>query len=105
MCSITLMTIIVHVYILLLITILDIYDFVDVLGCFDAHCRCLLYHTCAFFALIEVMSGRLVNTCSTGKCCKCCIDTHLTFPALSCTSKALSEIFLQILKLGLYLLY
>ena len=51
----------------------------------------------------EVLSGRFVNTCSVGyNNCKCCIDTHLTFPALTCSSEAWSEIFLQILKLGLY---
>ena len=89
----------------------------------DASCRCLFYHTCAFFALSvvlrsgiklgwliylvvhpnHVMSSRLVNTHSAWyNNCKCCIDSCLTFPALSCTSKALPEIFLQILKLGLY---
>ena len=37
----------------------------------------------------EVMSGRLVNICSAGyNNCKYYNDTHLTFPALSCTSKA-----------------
>ena len=51
----------------------------------------------------EVMSGRLIRMYSVGyNNCKCCIDTHLTFPTLSCTPNALSEIFLQILKLGLY---
>ena len=51
----------------------------------------------------EVTSGRLVNICSAGcNNCRSCIDTHLTFPELSCTSEALSEIFLQIWKLGLY---
>ena len=49
------------------------------------------------------MSGGLVITCSVVyKNCKCFIDIHLTFPVLSCTSKTLSYIFLQILKLGLY---
>ena len=48
----------------------------------------------------EVLSGRLVNTCSTGyNNCKCCIVQETHFPALSCTSKALSKVFLQILKL------
>ena len=103
---------------------LYIYYIKNVLHYFDACCKCLLHHAYAFFALIvvfrsgirlewliylvmwsnEVMSGRLVNTCSVGyNYCKCCIDTHLTFSALSCTSKALSEIFLQILKLDLHL--
>ena len=51
----------------------------------------------------ENMSSRLVNTCSAGcSNCKCCIDNHLTFPVLSCTSNTLSEIFLQFQKLGLY---
>ena len=51
----------------------------------------------------EVISGRLVNTCSVlCNSCRCCIETCLTFPELSCTSKALSEIFLQIWKLDLY---
>ena len=52
--------------------------------------------------LNEVMSGRCVNTCSIGcNYSKCCIDSHLVFPMLSCTSKALSELLLQILKLDL----
>ena len=49
------------------------------------------------------MSGECVITCSV-RCnnCRCCIDTQLNFPVLSCTSKALSEILLQLLNLGLY---
>ena len=87
------------------------------------HIVSIYYVICVFFPLIvvlrlgirsgwliylvvwpdEVMSGKLVNTCSAGyNNCKHCIDTHLTFQALSCTSNVLSEIFLQILKLGLY---
>ena len=51
----------------------------------------------------EVILGRCANICSVG--CgnwRCCIDTHLTFPVVSCTSKALWDIHLQILKPGLY---
>ena len=79
--------------------------YLNVLHYFDVHCKCLLHYACVFFALIlvlrsgislgwliyfvvqlnEVMSGRLVNMCSVGyNNCKC-IDTCLTFPALSCT--------------------
>ena len=71
--------------------------------CFDGSTQ--IWHQVIYFVvqLNNVMSGRLDNTCSAGcNICKCCIDTHLTFPALSCTSKTLSKIFLQILKLGLY---
>ena len=51
----------------------------------------------------EFISGRLVNTCSTGcNSCKCQIDTLLTFPKWSWASKAFSKVFLQIWKLGLY---
>ena len=47
--------------------------------------------------LNDAISGRLVNTCSVEyNNCKCCIDTCLNIPALSCTSNALSEIFIQI---------
>ena len=122
MCSITLMTINVHVHLLFLINILDIYDIANVLYYFDSFCRCLLDHASAFFAFMvlisviklgwliylvvcpnEGMSGRLVNTCSMGyNNCKCYIDTHLTLPALSCTSQTLSKIFLKILELGIY---
>ena len=77
--------------------------------------------TCAFFTLIAVlrlgirlgqliyfvayegMSGRLVNTCSSGCCnCKGYIDTCLTYPVLSCTANTSYKIFLQILNLGLH---
>ena len=52
----------------------------------------------------EFISGKLVNTCSVrGNSCKCWIDTLLILPKLSWTPKALSESFLQILKLGLHL--
>ena len=47
----------------------------------------------------EFISGRLVNICSVG--CNHC--KYLILPEFSWTSKALSEIFLQSLKLGLYL--
>ena len=121
MCSNTLMTIIIHVCILLLIT--NIYYITNVLHYFDACCKCLLCNAYAFYTLIivlisgirlgwliylavwpnEVMSGRLVNTCSVGcNNCKYCIDTYLTFLVSSHISKALSKIFSQILKLGLY---
>ena len=49
------------------------------------------------------MSGKCVKTGSVGcNNCKYCIGTHQIFPILSCVSKALSEILLQILKLGVY---
>ena len=52
----------------------------------------------------KFISVRLVNTCYVGcNNCRCWTDTHLTFPKLSWTWKALFEIFLQILKLGFYL--
>ena len=54
--------------------------------------------------LKEFISGRLANMSSVGcNSCKCEIDTLLILPKLSWTSKALSEIFLKILKLDLYL--
>ena len=88
-------------------------NFFDIYDATNACCRCLLCHACVFFALMlvlrsgiklgwiiylavhpnEVMSGRLVNTCSAGyRNCTYCIDTCLTFPALSCASQTLSEI-------------
>ena len=86
MCNITLMTIIIHVHLLFLITILDIYDIASMLHYFDKCCRCLLNYACVFFALTvvlrssiklgwviylivhpsEVMEGRLVNMWSVG---------------------------------------
>ena len=47
-----------------------------------------------FIVLPNVMSVRCIRTCSFW--CnnwRCCIDIHLTFLALSCTSRALSDIF------------
>ena len=52
----------------------------------------------------EVMSSRCVNTYLIGyNNWRCYIDTHLTFPVLSCAPKALSDNCLQILKLRFYL--
>ena len=100
MCSITLMAIIKHMCLLLLMSVLDIYDVANVLHYFQVCCRCLLHHVYVFFALMvvlrsgiklewliyllvcphNVMSGKLVNTCSLWyNNCKCCIDTYLTF--------------------------
>ena len=123
MCSVTVTTIIIHMYLSILLTILYIYYITHVQHYFDALCKCKLHHACALIALIlvlrsdirigwliylvvwpnEVMSGRLVKMCSVGyNNWKCCIDTWLTFQALSCTSNALSKLLLQILKLTLY---
>ena len=100
MCSIIMMIIIIHVCLLLLINILDIYDIAHVPHHLDVYCRCLLQHAHALFAVIlivrsgirlgwliylvvhpnEVMSDRLVNTCSAGNNnCKCSIDTPWPF--------------------------
>ena len=52
-----------------------------------------------------VMSGKCINTCTAGYSnCRCCTDTHLIFSVISCMPQALSEILLQILRLGLYFL-
>ena len=51
-----------------------------------------------------VRSGRWISTWSVGcSNCKCWMDTHLTFPVLSCMLKALSESHPEILMLSLYL--
>ena len=60
MCSITLMTIIIHVCLLLLINILDIYYITNVLHYFDAHCKCLLHHVYVFLALIVVLRSGII---------------------------------------------